>query len=146
MKKLIATIFLSLAVILPAMARNEITTNVNVLPAAAQTMLKKYFPKTKVNHIKIDKKTFGGRDYDVVLTNGTEVEFDSEGNWKEVNCGINQVPAGLILKSIQNYVKNNFKGAKIVSIEVEKDKYELKLSNGLEAEFDRAGNFRKVDY
>ena len=40
MKKLIATILLSLAVILPAMARDEITTNVNVLPAAAQTMLK----------------------------------------------------------------------------------------------------------
>jgi len=146
MKKIVTTFLLLVMAVIPLMARDEVTTNVNVLPAAAQTMLKKYFPRTKVNHIKIDKKTFGGKEYDVVLTNGTEVEFDSEGNWKEVDCGINQVPDGLILKSILNYVKTNFKGAKIVGIEVEKNKYELKLSNGLEAEFDRAGNFRRVDH
>ncbi len=146
MKKIVTTLLLLVMAVTPLMARDEVTTNANVLPAAARTMLKKYFPRTKVNHIKIDKKTFGGKEYDVVLTNGTEVEFDSEGNWKEVDCGINQVPDGLILKSILNYVKTNFNGAKIVSIEVEKNKYELKLSNGLEAEFDRAGNFRRVDH
>lgn len=146
MKKLIASLIVMAFAVIPMMARDQVTTNVNTLPAAAQTMLKKYFPKTAVNHIKIDKKTFGGKEYDVVLTNGTEIEFDSEGNWTEVDCGINKVPDGLILKSIRTYVKQNFKGAKIVSIEVKKNKYDLKLSNGLEAEFDRAGNFRKVDY
>lgn len=146
MKKLIASLLLVMLATLPMMARDEVTTNVNVLPAAAQTMLKKYFPKVKVNHIKIDKKAFGNKDYDVILSNGTEVDFDSNGQWKEVDCGINAVPAGLIPDAIRRYVKANFSGAKIVSIEAGKKKYDIELSNGLEAEFDLAGNFRKIDY
>jgi len=145
MKKLLATIVLLAVAIIPMTARNRVTTNVRELPAAAQATLNKYFSKNKVNHIKIDKKTFGGAEYDVILNNGTEIEFDNKGNWKEINCGINKVPDGLILKSITDYVKTNFKKQHIVSIEVGSNKYEIELSSGLEVEFDRAGRFIRID-
>lgn len=146
MKKLITSILLIVLAITPAMARKKVSTNTNELPQTAQTMLKTYFPKVKVNHIKVEKKSFGGKEYEVVLTNGTEIEFDTKGNWKEVDCGNNTVPSGLINKEIQRYVNANFKGARIVSVEQKKNKYEIKLSNGLEAEFDKTGRFRKLDY
>lgn len=145
MKKLIASIALVMMGALTMMARDRVTTNVNELPAVAQATLNKYFAKSKVNHIKIDKKTFGGADYDVVLDNGTEIEFDSNGNWKEIDCGMNKVPDGIILKPISDYVKKNFKGAKIVSIEVSRNKYDIELADGTDLEFDRDGTFRRID-
>ena len=146
MKKFITAMLLMAIAIIPMAARDRVTTNVNELPATAQATLNKYFAKTKVNHIKIDKKTFGGAEYDVVLENGTEIEFDSNGNWKEIDCGYNKVPDGLILKSITDHVKANFKNQHIVSIEVSHNKYELELSSGLDVEFDRSGRFLRIDH
>lgn len=132
--------------IAPMAARDRVYQNVNVLPATAQATLNRYFAKTPVNHIKVDKKTFGGTEYDVILNDGTQIEFDSKGNWKEIDCGSRGVPDGLVLKPITDYVKRNFKGQKIVGIDVNKNNYEIELSNGVEIQFDRAGNFKKVDY
>lgn len=129
----------------PASARDRVTRDSDVLPAEAKTMLKKYFPKIAVNHIKIDEHTFGGNDYDVVLNNGTEIDFDSKGMLKEIDCGIEAVPAGLILKPIRDYVAKNFNGQKIVSMDIKSRKYEIELLNGTDLEFDRAGNFLRID-
>lgn len=145
MKKILSTILLVMLAIIPMAARDRVTTNVNELPATAQATLNKYFAKQKVNHIKIDKKTFGGAEYDVVLNNGTEIDFDSKGNWKEIDCGTNKVPDGLILKPISDYIKTNFKGRTIVSIEVSRNKYDIELNDGTDLEFDRAGNFLRID-
>ena len=55
MKKLLL-LFAALVLSVGAVAaRDRVTTDVKALPQAAQTALAKYFPKTQVNHIKIDK-------------------------------------------------------------------------------------------
>ncbi|MCM1349015.1 MAG: PepSY-like domain-containing protein [Firmicutes bacterium] len=145
MKKFITAFLLLAIAIIPMAARDRVTTNVKELPATAQATLNRYFAKQKVNHIKIDHKTFGGSEYDVVLDNGTEIDFDSNGNWKEIDFGMNKVPDGILLKPIADYIKANFKGSKVTSIEVSRNKYELELSNGLDVEFDRDGTFRRID-
>lgn len=146
MKKLIVVLITALAFSLSVAARDRVTRNLSELPAAAQSTLQKYFGKNKVNHIKIDKKTFGGADYDVVLDNGTEIDFDSAGNWTEIECGANKLPDGLVIKPIADYIKRNFKGQKIVAIEVSRAKYEIELTGGIELEFDRSGAFRKASH
>lgn len=145
MKKLLSLILLVACVALPMAARDKVTRDVNVLPAAARTLINTHFGKTGVNHIKIDKKTFGGVEYDVILNNGTEIDFDSKGQWKEIDCGADAVPSALILKSISDYVAKNYKGQKIVKIEVDRSKYEVELLNGTDLEFDRSGKFLRVD-
>lgn len=130
---------------LPMAARDRVSRNVKDLPAAAQTMLSKYFGGEKVNHIKIDKPTFGSTEYDVVLNDGTEVEFDSKGNWKEIDCGMKAVPDALVLKPIREYVKSTFKGQKIVNIEKKSNKYDIELQDGTDLEFDRSGRFLRID-
>lgn len=144
MKKIFALLVALVFSVGAIYARDKVTSDVNVLPQPARTLLAKHFPKVAVNHIKIDSDVFS-KDYDVVLQNGTEVSFDKDGNLKEVDAGVNTVPDGLILKPISQYVKSNFKGRKIVSLDIDRNSYDIELSDGLELKFDRAGNFLRID-
>lgn len=145
MKKLLSLLMAVALVCGVASAKDRYTKNVNELPAAAVQFLKANFPKHTVHHIKIDKKAFGGSDYDVILSNGTEIEFDAKGNWTEVDCGNEAVPSGVIMKSIASYVKSNYSGAKIVKIEKGSRDYDVELSNGIDLKFGRDGSFKRVD-
>lgn len=128
-----------------ASARDRVTTDANELPQAARTFIKKHFAKTAINHIKIDDNIFSGDEYDVVLDNGSEIDFDSKGDWKDIDCGRNGVPASVVLPAISNYVKSNYKNARIESISKKHNKYEVELTNGLDLEFSRSGAFMRVD-
>ena len=63
----------------------------------------------------------------------------------QIDCGINAIPDALILKPIRDYVAKNFKGQKIVGLEVNRNNYEVQLYGGMELKFDRSGNFQRVD-
>lgn len=145
MKKLVLMILCVTLCTCIGCARTTVSRNVNDLPAKARTTLTTHFGKVGVNHIKIDHKTFGGREYDVILNDGTEIEFNNDGDWTEIDCGRTAVPSKLILPAIQQYVKKNFSGASIVQIEAERSKYKVELNTGLDLEFGRDGSFLRVD-
>lgn len=145
MKKLFALMLAIVFAVAVVSARDRVTTDVNYLPQVAQQILKKHFPKAAVNHIKIDSKTFGGKEYDVVLNNGTEIEFDDKGEWKDIDAGMNGVPASIVPESIATFVKKNHRGQKIVSIDRSKKGYEVELSGGLDLKFNRYGHFVRID-
>lgn len=126
-------------------ARDIVSRNLNDLPATAQSMLKKHFTSKKVNHIKIDKKIVGQTEYDVILNDGTEIDFNGKGEWEEIKMGNKAIPSNILPSNIYNYVKKNHKGAKIVTVEKSRSKYEVELNNGLDLEFDRSGNFLRQD-
>lgn len=144
MKKLITLLVcLSLGIGISC-ARDCVSRNVNDLPQKARTTLSSHF-KASVSHIKIDSKMFGGKEYDVILNDGTEVEFDADGNWREIDCGTKAVPSKLILPAIAKYVKQNYPSGTIVKIEVDSRHYEVELNNGIDLKFSRDGKFVKVD-
>lgn len=145
-KKIITLALVAIIAIGSASAKDKVTRDINQLPTAARSFIKKHFSSSPVSHIKIDSKAFGGANYDVILNNGTEIEFDKNGAWKEIDCGGYSVPSVLIMQPIRAYVQKNYKGKNIVKVEVDKNKYELRLSDGTELEFDRAGKFLRVDY
>lgn len=58
-----------------ANAGNDKPINVNELPAKAQTLLSKHFKGQKVMLATIESGIVS-RSYDVVLRNGTKLEFD----------------------------------------------------------------------
>lgn len=127
-------------------AREEYSTDVNVLPAAAKTLVLKHFPNLSVNQIKIDRHSFGGDDYEVALSDGTEIDFDSKGNLEEVDCGRSgKVPDAIIIKSVRDYVVKNYPKQNIIKYEVKRKGYEVELANGLDLVFDKQGKFRHVD-
>lgn len=145
MKKLLFALFAAVLCVSVANARDTYSHNPSHLPVAAQTTISKNF-KAKVSVIKIDKTLGRVDEYEVVLTDGSEITFDREGNWKDVEVAINKnVPAGFVPKAIADYVKNNQKGTRIVGIERDNKGYEVSLSNGVDMKFDRQGNFLKFD-
>lgn len=93
MRKIFAILILGIVIVTTACADNDvITRNLNELPAPARTILKQQFAHTKVSYIKIDKDWFKSTTYDVQLVNGTEVSFDSKGDWTEVDGKRSEVP------------------------------------------------------
>ncbi len=115
------------------------------LPRAAQLFIEKNFGKNKVHHAKVDSKMLGAKEYEVILKDGTELEFDKNGALTDIDCGIKEVPSKVVPAPIRDYVKRYFPGQKIHSLEVKSSGYEVDLGNGVEIEFDKAGNFKKVD-
>ena len=114
------------------------------LPAAARAFIEEYFPESAVSYVKKDKeltKTI----FEVVLQDGTEMEFDGKGQWDNVDCKNRAVPAALIPTAITEYVNTNFPGQVIVKIDKEFHGYEIELSSDLDLKFDKDGKLIKVD-
>lgn len=144
-KKVIMILIAVLGVSTAAMAKDTYARDASVLPKAAQTVLANNF-KAKVNIVKIDKDLGHVKDYEVILTDGTEITFDNDGNWKDVEIGTNgSIPKAFIPQAISDYVKANQPGQKIVGIEKERSGYEVELSNGVDMKFDKAGKFVRYD-
>ena len=145
MKKVLVLLLMVMAgSVIAVSAKDKVTRDSNVLPVQAKEIIKKNF-KANVHHIEIEEKFMRGKEYEVVLNDGTQIDFDDKGNWTSVDCGNNSVPDYFILKTIKNYVSKNYSGKKIVEVEKKSDKYEIQLSNDIELEFDRAGNFLRID-
>lgn len=127
-------------------ARDQYSHDPAVLPQAARTIIDTHFPKLQISHIKIDKHTFEADTYDVVLTDGTEIEFDSKGKLEEIDCGrMGRVPSALIAKPIVDYVSRTYPAAHIIKYDVKRHGYEVELNTGLELVFNQSGAFLRID-
>lgn len=141
-KKNIMALMCLLAFSATAMADNDKPISVTQLPATAQQIIKTHFGDMKVALAKLENELFD-KSYDVIFTTGEKIEFDRNGNWKEIDCKLSEVPADLIPTPIANYVNTNYSGNRILKIEKDRGQYEIKLSNGIEIEFNR--NFVVID-
>jgi len=115
------------------------------LPEEAQKMLEDYFPKAKVSLIKIDRHLLKKPDYDVRLTNGSTIKFNSKGKWKSVDCGKRTVPEELVPKTIRNYVSKNYPDVTVVSIRKTGSGYDIGLSDQVKLKFNLLGQFKSVE-
>lgn len=125
-----------------ANAGNDKPISVNALPAKAQTLLNNHFNGQKVMLATIESGVVS-RSYDVVLQNGTKLEFDKKGNLTEINCKQGIVPALLIPQAIKNYLKDNYAGQSVKKIEMNKNEYEVELTNGLDLTLNK--HFQLID-
>ena len=87
----------------------------------------------------------GTKGYDVILTNGVNVEFDKAGEWKEIEARHSFIPLTALPQRIADYIRKNFPDNTVISVDKDTREYELKLNNDLELKFDRNGNFKKFD-
>ena len=125
-----------------ANADNDKPISVNALPAKAQTLLSQHFNGQKVMLATIESGVVS-RSYDVVLQNGTKLEFDKKGNLTEIDCKQGIVPAKLIPQAIRNYLKENYPAQAVKKIEMNKNEYEVELANGLDLTFNK--HFQVID-
>ena len=125
-----------------ANAGNDKPISVNALPAKAQTLLSQHFNGQKVMLATIESGVVS-KSYDVVLQNGTKLEFDKKGNLTEVDCKQSIVPDQLIPQAIRNYLKENYPAQAVKKIEMNKNEYEVELANGLDLTFNK--HFQVID-
>ena len=125
-----------------ANAGNDKPINVKELPAKAQTLLSKHFKGQKVMLATIESGVVS-RSYDVVLRNGTKLEFDKKGNLTEIDCKQGIVPSQLIPQPIKNYLKENYPAQAVKKIEMNKKEYEVELANGIDLTFNK--HFQLID-
>ncbi len=123
---------------------DKYTQDVSLLPDACRTFVATYYGDTPVAHIEIDRVLCWDTGYEVILTDGTNIEFTSSGEWKDIE-GERAVPADLIPGFIRKYVQAHYKAETVRSIEKERRAYSIELSNGLELTFNHKGKLIEVD-
>ena len=122
----------------------ERTITINELPSTAQTIISKNFPNQAASYVEEDKGIMN-TDYKVLLTGGTEIEFDGKGNWEEIDGNKKAIPNTVLPQKITSYVASNYKGQGVEKIEKESWGYQIELLSGLEIEFDNNGKFLRID-
>ena len=133
MKKIIIAAAALLLGIVSASADNDRPINVNQLPKASQDFLAAHFGNLQLAFAVEDPK-YMGSEYEVVYTDRTEVEFNTQGEWTSVERRYEAVPAGIVPR-----------GHKITKISRNRFEWEVELTNGLEIEFDTNFNVIGID-
>lgn len=113
------------------------------LPSAITEFIKQHFPNATIAGVEPDRD-HGGLEYDVYLSDGTQLDFDANNQWEKVER-MSGVPAFFIPKTIASYVKSNCQNAAITKINKEYNGYDVELANGMELTFDRSGRFVGMD-
>ena len=132
-KALFFAFFGVMALQTPAFATDEVI-DFETLPEIAQLLIKENFSSLTVARATFDADLHD-KNYEVVLSDSTTIEFDKEGNWTEIECENGAVPAKLIPEAITKYVAEKFTGVDIKKIEKETDSIEVTLSNDVELTF-----------
>ena len=145
MKKMFLSLLVMMLAVVPIMADNDKIITREELPEQAQMFLTKHFENADVLYAKAERDMGVVTSYDVVLEGNVKVEFNRSGDWTSVDCERGKVPDSVLPQSILDYVKNRFSKAFVVEIERDRMGYEVKLSNDLDLDFDKNGNFLRVD-
>lgn len=145
LKKLFIALVAIMGITATAEAKDTYAHDASVLPKAAQSVIAQNF-KSKVSLVKIDKEFGFVSDYEVIMTDGSEITFDKNGNWENVEVSNSKsVPSAFVPADVASYVKKNQPHARIVGIDKERNGYEVQLSNGIEIKFDKEGKFLRYD-
>lgn len=136
--KVILLLVVMMTMGLQAKADHDQVIPFNQMPEAAQAFLKQHFANKVPLVVTVDWD-----DYTIRYESGEKVEFDKNGNWKEIDCRSSIVPTELIPEEIKTNIASTFPGAMILKIDRNRRGYEVKLNNGLEVEY--SPTFQVID-
>ena len=114
------------------------------LPTKAQSFIMTHFPNSEVSHVMMDVDLHS-TDYDVILSCGTKIEFNADGDWTEVDCRRMAVSSEIVPQQLQEYVVKHYPSCDICEIQRDQRGWDIKLSTGLELEFDNSYRLVGID-
>lgn len=145
MKKIMIVLVSLFAFLFTAKASDDKPITFEQLPQLAQEFVKKYFADRTPSLVTVDQE-MAGKSYDVIFSNGDDIEFDRKGVWTSIESRNAAVPDAVVPKQILDYVNNNYKDAAIRKIDKEeRGAYEVELSNGLDLKFNSSFKLVEVD-
>lgn len=121
--------------------------NVVPLPEAANKFIADHFAGTAI--VNTDQKMSPSADgtfFETRLADGTELDFDKEGNWKEISVKDQKnVPVSAIPEPIRTHLSANYPNIAVQVIDKESTGYELELANDVDLYFDLDGKFQREE-
>ncbi|SFS83317.1 PepSY-like domain-containing protein [Sphingobacterium wenxiniae] len=112
------------------------------LPLASNQFLSSYFAGVDITRVEKERN-----NYSVNLANGVEVDFNSAGEWIDVDAPDGMaLPTGFINPKIVAYVAAEYTGNGINSIEKTNQGFDVDLVTGdIDLVFNATGDFVRVD-
>ena len=114
----------------------------NDLPADAINFVRQHF---LVDHIaSVWKDTdYNDEEYTVIFRDGLEIDFNGNGDWKELKARHGKVPDHVVPEKILAHVSATFpfESIKEVSRNLTKKRYKAELTDDQELKFDENFNF-----
>ena len=147
MKKLSAILFALLTLSVATASASDKIIDFSALPQPAQQFVNANFKDKKVAAVKVDTSFFGAvtDGYDVVFSDGAEIEFASDGTWKEVSAKTSFVPNSVVPDQILAYIKQHFNSSPVVQIEKKHYGYKVELASKQELKFNKQFIFFGLD-
>ena len=81
----------------------------------------------------------------MLLTDRTEIDFNGDGEWLEIDCDNAAVPQEVIPSYVVEYVKTNYPGAFVTKIERKRREVEVDLNNDWSLTFNQKGEIIDID-
>ena len=95
-----------------------------------------YFPQANILLVNAEWD-----EYEVRLSDGTQIDFTRKPEWKKIDCEhsnvYTSVPAELVPTQIASYVSSNFAGTEVIKIDRDRRDWEIELNNGIEVKFNK---------
>ena len=143
MKKLLFSGILALIGLMTACSDKPVTAE--QLPEPIKAFIQQTFPGQTISFATKDFEGLGYQ-YDVILADGTRIDFDTDNVWDKIECTMeNPVPTALIPAPIVTHIQSQYPTAMILKIDKERYGYEIELANGLELKFNQQGALMEVD-
>ena len=139
-RNIFTALLLFIAITVSAQKKIEVSE----LPSGARDFIKQYFPNATIDKAKKDAE-HGEKGYEVILADGTELEFWKDGKYREVDGKKKPIPTGFIDQSIVDYVSKNYPGKKITHIDYGHKDVDVDLTDDVDLEFTKEGIFIKGD-
>lgn len=112
MKQVFVKPLLLLLVILAAAScdKDEKEIGYDALPQKARQFIAQYFPGVKCTRAVRDKDD-GTTEYEAWLSDGTELDFDGQGDWTSVDCMFSALPNGILPEAIATDIATRYPDA-----------------------------------
>lgn len=114
------------------------------LPSIAKDFVSINFAESNPVNVLKDTEVFDV-EYEVRFDDGLKIEFDKNGEWKEIKNEIDCLTFGFLPENIGIYLENNHNRFCIKEIKREFKGFKVELTNDIEVVFDKNGNFKRYD-
>ena len=97
---------------------------VSSLPQKSRAFINSTFPGVQIWKVERD----GGK-FEVKLSNGVDIDFYINGDWKDISGGWVTIPFTVLPAAVANTVRQTYPQAAMVDVEKEWGRYKIKLNN-----------------
>ena len=146
MKKIFSILTLAIATLvgLQSCEKNDVMIPAAELPEEVISFLNTHFSGIEVRSVIKDYDN-SSYEFEVYLSDGTHIELNRRGEWRNVENRLTGVPLSVVPNKILTYVETNYPDQMIVGIERDRE-IDVDLKSGMELIFNLNEDFVRFDY